>query len=91
MSEPLLREIAAKYVWWQPPEATLANRAHFLCQLMTLGTLEDVRAVRRVVGDRAFVEALDRAPAGIMDPRSWRYWHLFFGREVPPLPARPLP
>lgn len=86
-----LREIAARYVWWQAPEATLARPHHFLCQVMTLGTAEDVRAVRRGLGDQALVDALEHAPPGIMDAKSWNYWHLFFGRRPPPLPARPLP
>lgn len=83
--------MAARYVWWQPSEATLARPHFFLCQLMALGTSEDVRAVRRVLGDEAFVEALEHAPPGVMDAKSWNYWHLFFGRQPPPLPQRPLP
>jgi hypothetical protein len=90
-TEATLRDIAARYVWWQPPDVTLARPAHFLCQLMTLGTAEDVRTVRRTLGDRAFVDALEHAPSGVMDAKSWNYWHLFFGREPPPQPARPLP
>lgn len=90
-TETTLSEVAARYIWWQPPNVTLARPAHLLCQLMTLGTAEDVRAVRRLLGDRAFMEALEHAPPGMMDPKSWNYWHLFFGREPPPLPVRPLP
>jgi hypothetical protein len=90
-TEDTLCEIAARYVWWQPSEVTLAHREHFLCQLMTLGTAEDVRTVRRMMGDQALMDALDHAPPGIMDPKSWNYWHLFFGRQPPPMPARPLP
>jgi hypothetical protein len=90
-AEDELREIAARYVWWQAPEVTLARPHHFLCQLMTLGTAEDVRRVRRALHDQAFVDALEHAPPGVMDPKSWNYWHLFFGRQPPPLPARPLP
>ncbi len=89
--ETTLAEIAARYVWWQPAEVTLARPAHFLCQIMTLGTAEDVRTVRRLLGDPAFVDALEHAPPGMMDPKSWNYWHLFFGRQPPPMPARPLP
>jgi hypothetical protein len=89
--EAELREIATRYVWWQAPEVTLARPHHFLCQLMTLGTAEDVRTVRRVLHDEAFVAALEHAPPGVMDPKSWNYWHLFFGRVPPALPARPLP
>ncbi len=87
-----LRPLAERYVWWQPAELTLARPYHFLCQLMTLGTAEDVRAVRAAWGDRAFTDALDHAPPGVMDPRSWNYWNLFFGRRPPPpMPVRPLP
>jgi hypothetical protein len=90
-AETELREIAARYVWWQPPEVTLARPQHFLCQIMTLGTAEDVQTVRRAWRDQAFVDALEHAPPGVMDAKSWNYWHLFFGRRPPPLPERPLP
>jgi hypothetical protein len=90
-TEDTLREIAARYVWWQPPDVTLSRPHHFLCQLMTLGTADDVRAVRRLVGDQALLEALEHAPPGVMDAKSWNFWHLFFGRPPPPLPSRPLP
>lgn len=86
-----LRAIAAKYVWWQPAEVTLARPRHFLCQLMTLGTAEDVRFVRRVMSDEALIDALEHAPPGVMDAKSWNFWHLFFGRQPSPLPERPLP
>jgi len=73
------------------PELTLSRPHHFLCQLMTLGTAEDVRAARQTLGDQSFVDALEHAQAGVMDAKSWNYWHLFFGRRPPPLPERPLP
>lgn len=89
--EATLLELAARYVWWQPPEQTLARRHHFLCQLMTLGTIEDLRAAREILGEAAMLDALRHAPPGVMDPKSWNFWHLRFGLPVPPLPARPLP
>lgn len=90
---PELSAIAAKYVWWQQPDVTLSRprRAHFLCQLMTLGTEQDVRTVRRAWGDAAFVDALEHAPPGLMDAKSWNYWRLFFHRPPAALPVRPLP
>ena len=90
-SDAQLGDIAARYVWWQPPEVTLARPRHFLCQVMTLGTAEDVRAVRAALGDAALVDALEHAPPGVMDPKSWNFWHLVFHLPVPPLPERPLP
>ncbi len=88
----VLDELARRYVWWQTPAQTRQRRDHFLCQLMQLGTYEDVREARHLLGDDAFREALRRAPAGILDPQSWNFWHLFlFKAPPPPPPARPLP
>jgi len=50
---------------------------------------EDMRVLRRYVSDDDFREALDRAPPGIIDARSWAYWNNKFGRfPAPPLPTR---
>jgi hypothetical protein len=90
--DAVLRELASRYVWWKPPERALEGRTHFICQLLQLGTAEDVRAARSILGDEAFRDALRSAPPGVLDARSWSYWHLvLFGRPAPPLPARPLP
>lgn len=88
----ILLEVARRSVWWQPPEQTIERRTHFLCHLMQQGTADDVRAVRRILGDDAFRAALPEAPPGILDARSWNFWHRFlFGSAPPPLPTRPLP
>jgi len=87
-----LRDLAKRYVWWQSPDETLARRDHFLCQLMTLATAEDVGLARRLLGDDAFRHALNNAPPGVLDERSWNFWHLLlFRRPPPPAPERPLP
>jgi hypothetical protein len=36
------------------------------------------------VSDDDFREALDHAPPGIIDPRSWAYWNSKMGRYPPP-------
>jgi hypothetical protein len=88
----VLDQLARRYIWWQPPTEALAHRDRFLCQLMQLATLEDMRAARAIYGDDAFRAALRAAPPGILDPRSWNFWHLFyFASPPPPLPTRPLP
>jgi hypothetical protein len=87
-----LEQLARRYVWWQPPEQTLARRDHLLCQLMQLGTFEDVREARKLLGDDAFRQALRAAPPGVLDPPSWNFWHLLlFHLPPPPPPVRPLP
>lgn len=88
----VLEELARRYVWWKSPRDALARRDHFLCQLMQLGTGDDVRAARAALGDDAFRAALRAAPAGVLDARSWNYWHLLlFGQAPPAQPERPLP
>lgn len=88
----VLRELASRYVWWESPDQALARPSRFLCQLLQLGTAEDVRAARRILGDEALREALRSAPPGVLDARSWGYWHLvLFRHPAPALPNRPLP
>jgi hypothetical protein len=57
---------------------------------MTYGTIEDLRALEGVVGQREFEETLEHAPPGVFDPRSWAYWNLSCGRMPAPLPVRHL-
>jgi hypothetical protein len=48
-----------------------------------------MRLIREYVSDEDFREALDRAPPGIIDPRSWAYWNSKMGRyPAPPMPKR---
>lgn len=85
---PDLLAVAARVVWFEPPEKTLAAPRLFLAHVMTYGTLEDVLLVRRYYSEQAFLDALEHAPAGIFDPRSWAYWHTAFHLPIPQLPSR---
>jgi hypothetical protein len=89
---PQLEATARRCVWFKTPAEALAWPEHFIAHVLTYGMHEDVKAVRQAVGDDAMREALDNAPAGIFDGRSWAYWHLIlYGREdAPPLPVRRL-
>ena len=84
--------MARKYVWWQPPEETLADRKLFLAQLMTLGTVEDVRWMLAAASGDELRAVLRDPPVGVFNPRSWSFWHLRLGlNPVPVLPVRRLP
>jgi len=84
-----LLAVAKRVVWFKEPADALADPVHFLAHVMTYGTVEDLRVVESVVGEKEFLETLDRAPAGIFDPRSWAYWNLKCGRvPAPTLPVR---
>ena len=42
-----------------------------------------------LLGDEDFRDALENAPPGVMDVRSWHYWHVVLGiTPVPPFPKR---
>jgi hypothetical protein len=76
-------------VWFDQPETALADPAHFLTYVMVFGTVEDLQALRGIVDTNAYREALEQAPPGIFDARSWAYWNLVCNRDpVPPLPVR---
>ena len=86
---PELLAVAERVVWFKPPSEALADPVHFLAHVMTYGTVEDLRALGGVVGPDEFGEALDGAPPGVFDARSWAYWNLKCGRApAPPLPVR---
>jgi hypothetical protein len=53
---------------------------------MAYAAHEDMTVLRRYVSDDNFREALDKAPPGIIDPRSWLYWNSKMGRYPPPPP-----
>jgi hypothetical protein len=91
-SNPDLLKVAPRVIWFAPPEQALADPVRFLAYLMTYGTLEDIAVVRRYLDLDDFREALEHAPPGIIDERSWAYWNVVIGRyPTPPMPRRMIP
>jgi len=86
---PQTLSVAPRIIWFEPPERALADPIRFMAYAMTYARHEDMRVIRQYVSDDEFREALDRAPPGIIDPRSWAYWNSKMGRyPAPPLPKR---
>jgi hypothetical protein len=69
--DPRLAELAARYVWWQPPAVTCREPLPLPWSVLNLGTAEDYLAVRDRFGEAALIDALRRAPPGALDERSW--------------------
>lgn len=87
-----LLTVAPRVIWFEPPEKALTDPIRFLAYLMTYGTAEEVAVVRRYIDLDDFREALEHAPPGIIDERSWAYWNAVTGRyPVPPMPRRIIP
>ncbi len=92
VDDPDLLALATRVVWWKPSEETLGDPIFFLAHVMTYGTADDVAIAREHFGDGAFGAALDQAPAGVFDARSWAYWQAVRWRiPPPPLPTRLIP
>jgi hypothetical protein len=81
--------VATQIIWFEPPSEALADPVRFMAYAMTYAIHEQMRVLRRYVSDDEFREAIDHAPAGIIDARSWAYWNSKMGRyPPPPLPVR---
>jgi hypothetical protein len=86
---PLTLDLARRIIWFEPPDHALADPIRFMAYAMTYARHEDMRVIRRYVSDDDMRDALDQAPPGIIDPRSWAYWNSKMGRyPPPPLPVR---
>lgn len=89
---PITSELCAiseRIVWFERPEIALQNPVRFITYAMRYATHQDMEVIRKYVDDEVLKEVLRRAPAGIIDPRSWAYWHVKMGIfPPPPLPER---
>jgi len=84
-----LLSVAHDVVWFMEPEEALQDAVFFLAHVMTYGTADDVTVVKRHFTPADFSRALENAPPGVFDPRSWAYWNTMFDRTpVPPMPKR---
>jgi hypothetical protein len=90
--KPDLLAVARRVIWFEPPEQALADPVRFLAYLMTYGTASDIAVAKRYLDADDFREALEQAPPGVFDVRSWAYWNAMFDRyPPPPMPRRVIP
>lgn len=84
-----LRLLARRIIWFEPAEQALADQTRFMAYAFRYATHEDMKIVRAQLTDDDLREALDDAPPGIIEPRSWSYWNAILGRyPAPPMPVR---
>jgi hypothetical protein len=92
---PLTAEIAAiakRVVWFEEPPQAVADPIRFLAYTMTYGDHADINVIRQHLSEGDLREAIEKAPPGIFDPRSWAYWNVKLGRcPTPPMPERVIP
>lgn len=88
---PRFLRAAKRIVWFKAPEEALDNPVELLAFAMKHATDRDMALLLDHVGEAGLREAIDNAPAGIIDARSWSYWNAKIGRiPAPPPPRRKL-
>jgi hypothetical protein len=86
------RSLARRLVWFESAADALADPIRFMAYAFARATHQEMQTLRAYLDDDDLREALDNAPPGVIDPRSWAYWNLRLGRHpAPPLPVRRLP
>jgi hypothetical protein len=90
----VLRDLAARYIWWKTPEDALAYPQRVIAQVMNIGDYDDVLRLSRAFSDDLLRQVIQQAEIGQFNARSWHYWHYRLNLAeigaVPPLPARRL-
>jgi hypothetical protein len=61
---PELLRVARRVVWFEEPERALADPLQFLAHVMVFGTVEDLKALRGIVGKHEYREVLEQVPRG---------------------------
>jgi hypothetical protein len=84
-----MQALARRLVWFEAPTEALSDPVRFMAYAFERATHEDMSLLRCYVTDADMREALDAAPPGIIQPRSWAYWNAKMGRyPAPSLPRR---
>lgn len=88
-----LNRMAEKYLWWKREDDRSFNPKRIMVQVMTMGTWEDMVALERIMDFEKLKDALKETPSGVMNERSWHFWHYRLGLvevdgDVPPMPRR---
>ncbi len=85
-----LEQVRARMIWWQAPGLPPPSDKRLITQIMEHGNLADVQAMLEHFSRAEILDALERPLAGVFTAKSWNFWHVYFGKEVPPLPRREL-
>ncbi|MDR1191792.1 MAG: hypothetical protein LBK60_09065 [Verrucomicrobiales bacterium] len=79
MANTLLEELARRYIWWKTPDESLSDQRYFLQHAMRRCLFNDLKILEQFFGKEDFIDALQHPTAGIMDEKSWVYWHWKLG------------
>ena len=82
-------DLAARIIWFEPSDIALRDMPRFMAYAFRFATHDDMQLLRTQLSDDDLRSALATAPPGIIDPRSWSYWHAILGTfPAPPQVGR---
>lgn len=73
------RSLAARIIWFESSDIALHDLPRFMAYAFRYATHADMQVLRTALDDDDLRAALASAPPGIIDPRSWSYWHAILG------------
>jgi hypothetical protein len=86
---PEVEAISRRIVWFEQPVEALKITERFLAYAFAFASHDDMQTLKKYLDSEDLRIALNKAPPGIIDPRSWNYWHLMLGDYPPPsMPSR---
>ncbi len=86
---PVTQQLSRRLVWFESPEQALADPIRFLAYAFASARAADMAIVHTYFSKDELRHALKCAPPGIVDARSWAYWHLMLDLgAAPALPER---
>jgi hypothetical protein len=80
---PETEALARRLVWFEDPLEALEDPIRFAAYAFARGTHDDMKTLRTVLSEADLLEALDHAPLGIIDARSWAYWNAIARLTLP--------
>ena len=87
-----LEKLALRHIWWKTPKEALENKDEFLAYLLSRGTRQDIQMAKKYFTNEDFIHVLRNPPPGIIDKRSWHFWHIVLlgtaPDHIPELPKR---
>ena len=81
--------LAKNLIWFEAPEQALRAPIRFLAYAFARANSAEMALLESLLTKAQLQYALTHAPPGIIDPRSWAYWHLMLDLgEAPAMPER---
>ena len=87
--DPKTCNVLRRIIWFEEPKEAAHDPVRLLAYAFRYATHADMKHLRCHFSDDDLRAALANAPPGIIDGRSWSYWHAILGQyPPPPMPQR---